>query len=89
VFIGKVLQRHKSLPSIPAYPQGVRNLGSMPLYRCGVGMKTMLIVQVGMSIFLGLPAIYVLLSNRYVAQEKHWAYSTLGTILGFWLRGKS
>lgn len=52
-------------------------------------MKTVLIVQVGMSIFLGLPAIYVLLSTQYVAQEKNWAYSTLGTILGFWLRGKA
>jgi len=29
--------------------------------------------------------IYVILSKRYAPADKHWAYATLGTILGFWL----
>jgi len=30
-------------------------------------------------------SLFVILSKRYSAQEKHWAYTTVGTILGFWL----
>jgi hypothetical protein len=44
------------------------------------------LIQIGTSLFLGLPAIYVILSKQYQPREKHWAFSTLGTILGFWLR---
>lgn len=51
-------------------------------------MNAVLITQVGMSLFFGAPAIFVLLSKRYQAREKQWAYGTLGMILGFWLRGR-
>ena len=51
-------------------------------------MDTVVVAQIGISVFLGAPAIFVVLSKRYQPREKHWAYSTLGTILGFWLRGK-
>ncbi len=51
-------------------------------------MSALMVVQIGMSIFFGLPAIYMVLSKRYTPREKNWAYSTLGLILGFWLRGK-
>jgi hypothetical protein len=44
------------------------------------------IMQVGVStVFLGC-AIVIVMSHAYDPQEKHWAYGTLGTILGFWLR---
>jgi hypothetical protein len=32
-------------------------------------------------------ALFVVLSKLYGPQDQHWAYATLGTILGFWLRG--
>jgi hypothetical protein len=35
-----------------------------------------------------MAALYIVLSREYPPQEKNWAFSTLGTILGFWLRGK-
>lgn len=54
----------------------------------GVNMNAVLIAQIGMSVFFGAPAIFVLLSKRYQAREKQWAYGTLGMILGFWLRGR-
>jgi hypothetical protein len=44
--------------------------------------------QLGVSVVLAVPAIYIVLSNGYAPQEKNWAFTTLGTILGFWLRGK-
>jgi len=51
-------------------------------------MDAVLMTQIAITFFLGSPAIYVVLSKRYQAREKHWAFTTLGTILGFWLRGK-
>lgn len=44
--------------------------------------SVLLMVQVGMSVFFGTPAIIIILSKRYQPREKHWAYSTLGIILG-------
>ena len=51
-------------------------------------MDALFITQIVMSLFLGTPAIFVVLSKRYQARDKHWAYTTLGMILGFWLRGR-
>ena len=51
-------------------------------------MDSILAAQMAISLFLGAPAIFVVLSKRYQAREKHWAFTTLGTILGFWLRGR-
>jgi hypothetical protein len=51
-------------------------------------MSALMAVQIGVSAFLGVPAIYMVLSKKYTAREKNWAYSTLGLIMGFWLRGK-
>ncbi len=31
-------------------------------------------------------ALYVILSLKYGPQDKHWAYGSEGTILGYWLR---
>jgi hypothetical protein len=44
-------------------------------------------MQVLLSLVLMGAAILIVLSHAYDAQEKHWAYGTLGTILGFWLKG--
>jgi hypothetical protein len=30
--------------------------------------------------------LFVILSNRYQAKDKHWAYTTLGLVIGFWLK---
>jgi len=32
---------------------------------------------------------FVILSAKYDANSKHWAFATVGTILGFWLKGCS
>jgi hypothetical protein len=43
-------------------------------------------MQVLVSLVLMASAVLIVLSHAYDPQEKHWAYGTLGTILGFWLR---
>ena len=39
------------------------------------------------SLIVLLAALYVILSKRYPPKVEHWAYATVGTVLGFWLRG--
>lgn len=38
------------------------------------------------SMIVLLAALYVILSRKYPAKVEHWAYATVGTVLGFWLR---
>ena len=32
--------------------------------------------------------VFIILSRQYSPQDKHWAYGSLGTILGYWLKAK-
>jgi len=43
------------------------------------------VMQVGISILVIAASLFVILSKRYAPRDKHWAYATVGTILGFWL----
>ncbi len=45
------------------------------------------LMQVGLSIVLTIASVFLILSKSYGPKDKHWAYATIGTILGFWLRG--
>lgn len=31
-------------------------------------------------------SLFIILSNRYGPKDKHWAYATVGTVLGYWLK---
>ena len=33
-------------------------------------------------------SLFVILAKRYSPKDKHWAYATVGTLLGFWLHAK-
>ena len=43
-------------------------------------------MQIILSLLLTGVSLFVILASRYKPQEKHWAYGTIGTILGFWIR---
>ena len=40
-------------------------------------------MQVTVSLVLLAASLFVILSRRYTPQDKHWAYATIGTLLGF------
>ena len=44
------------------------------------------ITQVAVTAFVLLPALFVILSRRYKAGEKRWAYGAVATILAAWLK---
>jgi hypothetical protein len=31
--------------------------------------------------------LFVILAKRYQSSDRHWAYATVGTIVGYWLKG--
>jgi hypothetical protein len=46
--------------------------------------------RLGMQVIVSLVilggALFIILSERYDPKDKHWAYGSVGTILGFWLK---
>jgi hypothetical protein len=44
------------------------------------------IMQVAVSLSLLGASLVVILSGQYDPSIKHWAFATVGTILGFWLK---
>jgi hypothetical protein len=51
------------------------------------GIKPGDIPRLALSAILLAAALFVILTKRYSPQDKHWAYGTIGTIVGFWLKG--
>lgn len=45
------------------------------------------IMQIVVSIPLLLGGMFVILAKRYQPSDRHWAYATVGTIAGYWLKG--
>jgi hypothetical protein len=43
-------------------------------------------MQIAVSLCLLGATLFVILTDRYDPNTKHWAFATAGTILGFWLR---
>jgi hypothetical protein len=43
-------------------------------------------VQIIMSVLLLVASLVVVRSPKYEPKDKHWAYGTIGTLVGFWLR---
>ena len=44
------------------------------------------VIRAAVSLVTMSAAIFIVLSPTYSPQDKHWAYGTLGTILGYWLK---
>jgi hypothetical protein len=65
-------------PQQPAPPQPTPELSN--------GMNYPLTAQLVISAVLLIAALFVILTKRYAAQDKHWAYGALGTVVGFWLK---
>lgn len=43
-------------------------------------------VPVAVTLRLLVGALFVILSKRYTPADRHWAYATVGTLLGYWLK---
>jgi hypothetical protein len=52
--------------------------------RCAERLCACLLTTVSLIVLSA--ALYVILSGKYPAKVEHWAYATIGTVLGFWLR---
>jgi hypothetical protein len=44
------------------------------------------IFQLIVSVLLLSASLFVILSTKYGPKDKHWAYATVGTLVGFWFR---
>jgi hypothetical protein len=60
-------------------------LGHIPLERGPASEYVHLGMQVLVSLVLLSATLFVVLSKKYDAKDKHWAYGTVGLVIGFWL----
>jgi hypothetical protein len=58
----------------------------LPTGRDEAGGGSRTIMQIAVSILLLGAALFVILSQRYDDSSKHWAFATVGTIIGYWLK---
>ena len=49
------------------------------------GMQSIMPIVVTLVLLVG--SLFVILAKRYQATDRHWAYGTVGTIVGYWLKG--
>jgi hypothetical protein len=69
--------------SSPRFPAPVPEPGSaIPT----IDSDVMLAMKVFVSVVLLGASMYVILSSKYVAKDKNWAYGIAGTLVGFWLK---
>jgi hypothetical protein len=43
--------------------------------------------RIGITIAVLSACLFIILAKRYAPKDKHWAYATAGTIVGYWLKG--
>jgi hypothetical protein len=77
------LASHTRLPKLSFGGGGVLST-SLALSSLKIDLQE--IMQVIISIALLVSGLYVVLSHGYGATEQHWAYGSMGTVVGFWLR---
>jgi hypothetical protein len=71
-------------------PAGSDDGGDYTLYLTKVELEPsaiQIVMQVVLSIIATAASLFVILATRFGPKDKHWAYATVGTILGFWLHG--
>ena len=86
-----VLMPHLSVPDLEFAPSPDRSLG--PRDRGALLViedepsNVQILMQIALSIIVMAASLFIILAARFGPKDKHWAYATVGTILGFWLHG--
>ncbi len=81
---GQFRSLHLNLPGVGESEAGM--FGRQP--DSGIPPKNLRpIMQVVVTLALLVPCLLVIVSDGYDQNSKHWAFGTVGTILGFWLKG--
>jgi hypothetical protein len=72
-------------------PDGApRRSGEVMASAAGLNLKSSdyrVLMQVLLSLVLVGASLLIILSQAYDPNSKHWAFGTIGTIVGFWLKG--
>jgi len=64
---------------------GRMDLGGRPP-KSMLGENVRILMQVVISLIVLGGGLYIIISPLYDPKDKHWAYGSAGTILGFWLK---
>ena len=67
-------------------PEGRGHLGQDLDLEGPLPDTVLVVMQVVISLALLGSTLFVILSKRYGPKDKHWAYGTIGLVVGFWLK---
>ncbi len=73
-------------PNVPRSEVRLRRLARGLLYDHWAAV-THLRMQVALTLALGGAAMWIIVAKEHGADDKKWAYGTLGTLLGYWVKG--
>jgi hypothetical protein len=75
------LPKSRRVPGLNALPLKKRKADEV-LSAAGPAMQILL------SLTLVSAGLFMILSGHYDPNSQHWAFATIGTVVGFWLKGK-
>jgi hypothetical protein len=52
-----------------------------------VSTNAKLVMPIVLTVVLLVGGLFVILAKRFESSDRHWAYVTIGTIVGYWLKG--
>jgi hypothetical protein len=73
--------RGQALPGFEAVARQHTELGDNPMQ-----FYVQLVMQIVVSVVILSAALYLILSQRYDVEDKHWAYGAAGAVVGYWLK---
>ena len=50
------------------------------------GFDAALLMRVSISLLVLIAALFIILSKQYDGDQQKWAFGTIGTVLGYWLK---
>ena len=86
VFLLGCLSLSRYAPDAPQSEVPFRTLARNRL-RLRLAAVGRLRMQVVLTLALGGAAIWIIMGTEYGPDDKKWAYGTLGTVVGYWLKG--
>jgi threonine/homoserine/homoserine lactone efflux protein len=89
------LRRHISqLPPADRQREIMKEMGAVLLHGADADAylrrreERQFLVQIAVSLALLGAALYIILSKLYADADTKWSYGIVGTIIGYWLKGK-
>jgi hypothetical protein len=64
----------------------IQNFGPDTVEGGSPAVALQFVMRAAVTMVILIAGLFVILSKKYTATDKHWAYGVVGTVVGFWLK---